>query len=330
MIDEKPDVSGLGREIPPTAVSLYSQDSGMDDFPVLKAFQQYIDSEQAKARKRVVSLGIFFMILTGAVIAVFVVLLIGMSDRNQQLNDRLLEYVMRDRTGPSAAAPVVVQQPAQDNSALMALTAKLESMERKLAEQKAAEEKSALEKAAADRLSAQRAEAEREAEEKARAEAAQKAAAEKAELERRRDEEARKAAALKEELETMRLKARLAAEREKILQEKGRRREAELEAYRRKHYPELYEKKDGEKKTVRETRRDAEAGDVVDDASAIRYFDSDDDDAPETSNTEKKKEAPVKKQVRRPQEKKPETAKAAPVDKKPVRNDENLEGWSLP
>ena len=38
--------------IPPrNAVSVYSQDA-MDDFPVLKAFQQYIDAEQAKARKR--------------------------------------------------------------------------------------------------------------------------------------------------------------------------------------------------------------------------------------------------------------------------------------
>ena len=31
----------------------------MDDFPVLKAFQQYIDAEQAKARKRMAIMGIF-------------------------------------------------------------------------------------------------------------------------------------------------------------------------------------------------------------------------------------------------------------------------------
>ena len=36
------------------AVSVYGQTDGLDDFPVLKAFQQYIDSEQAKARKRMV------------------------------------------------------------------------------------------------------------------------------------------------------------------------------------------------------------------------------------------------------------------------------------
>ncbi len=319
MIDEKSDMSGLGREIPPTAVSLYSNDSGMDDFPVLKAFQQYIDSEQAKARKRVISLGIFFMILTGAVIAVFVALLIGMSNRNQQLNDRILEYVMRDRERPSAAAPVVVQQPAQDNSALMALNAKLESMERKLAERRVAEERRAVEKAAADRLSAERAAAERAAEERARIKAAEKAAAEKAELERRRDEEARKAAALMEELETMRLKARLAAEREKILQEKERRREAELEAYRRKHYPELYEKKDAGKGSAREKSREEDSRDVLDDSSAIKYFDTDDgDDAPEAVNVKKTKKTQEK------------TAKDKPADKKSVRSDNDLEGWSLP
>ena len=43
-----------------------------------------------------------------------------------------------------------------------------------------------------------------------------------------------------EELEIQRLKAALAAEKEKVAEEQKRRREEELEAYRRKHYPELY------------------------------------------------------------------------------------------
>ena len=69
-------IPGIGSPIPPrNAVSVYTQDA-MDDFPVLKAFQQYIDAEQAKARKRLLSLGIFFGILTGAIIAVFVVMLL--------------------------------------------------------------------------------------------------------------------------------------------------------------------------------------------------------------------------------------------------------------
>ena len=116
--------------IPPrNAVSVYSQDA-MDDFPVLKAFQQYIDAEQAKARKRVLSLGIFFGILTGAIIAVFVVLLMNMTMRNQQLNDRLLDFAMKDRDHP----PVVVQStPQADNSALVAsLMAKLDALQSKI------------------------------------------------------------------------------------------------------------------------------------------------------------------------------------------------------
>lgn len=254
------------------AVSIYSQDSGSDDFPVLKAFQQYIDAEQAKARKRMVSMGIFFMVLTGAVIAVFVALLVGMSNRNQQLNDRILEYVMRDRERPAASAPVVVQPPpAQDNSALMALTAKLEAMERKMSENRESDERAAAREAKEERMAAERAVA----------------------LERIRAEESRRTAELREELETLKLKARLAAEREKLAAEKERRREAELEAYRRKHYPELYEKK--------------KKADPLDDDAAIDYFSGYEDED-------------------RPAEKKRPAASAVKKDPKPPE----LGVWHLP
>lgn len=192
------------------AVSLYEQSDAMDDFPVLKAFQQYIDAEQMKARRRLLSLGIFFSLLMGAVIAVFVLLLINISQRNQALNDRLIEYAMKDRDRPAAsAAPVVVQPPVQqDNAAILSLTTKLEDLHKKLQEsQKKADE----------------------------AERAQKEAA------------AAAAEAMKpkeptpQELEIQRLKALLSAEKEKLAAEKAKQREAELEAYRRKHYPELYE-----------------------------------------------------------------------------------------
>ena len=46
-------------QINQNAVSVYGQE-GLDDFPVLKAFQQYIDAEQIKSRKRMVMLSIFF------------------------------------------------------------------------------------------------------------------------------------------------------------------------------------------------------------------------------------------------------------------------------
>ena len=120
-------------EIPRNAVSIYGNNDAMDDFPVLKAFQQYIDSEHAKARKRLISLGIFFGAFTGVIIAIFVILLMNVSARNQALNDRLIEFAMKDRDRGQAA--VVVQPPIQqDNSALMAVTAKLESLQKQLLE----------------------------------------------------------------------------------------------------------------------------------------------------------------------------------------------------
>lgn len=306
-MNDQPRMSGLDREVPQSAVSIYGQDSGMDDFPVLKAFQQYIDAEQAKARKRIISLGAFFLLLTGAVIAVFVILLIGMSDRNQQLNDRILEYVMRERDRPAApAAPVVVQQPTQDNSAIMALTSKLEEMKRELDKKRDAEEKAAAERAAAEKAAAEK---EKAALERLRRETQEREARARAETEKVRQEESRRNAKLKEELETMRLKALLAAEREKAAKEKERRREAELEAYRRKHYPELYGKKDVNKKTV------ADKKGVLDDDNAITYFSDEEDDPEPVRKPAAAKPAPVK-----PAPAKPEAAKPAPapVPAKPV------------
>ena len=132
--------------IPRNAVSVYTQDSGMDDFPVLRAFQQYIDAEQSKARKRLVTMGIFFTLLIGAVIAVFVVMLATLSQRNQLLNDRLVEFAMSDRNRQQSA-PVVVQSSPQpsDNGALQVLVAKLEEMQKNLAERDRKAEEAAKE-----------------------------------------------------------------------------------------------------------------------------------------------------------------------------------------
>lgn len=188
------------------AVSVYGVGDAMDDFPVLKAFQQYIDAEHAKARKRLLAMAVFFGAFTLAVVAVFVALLVSAGARNQQLNDRLVEFAMKER---SSASPVVVQPP-QDSSAVLALTARLEEIQRKAAEDRAKAEKALA-----------------EAEEKARQAAAAAAPRQPT----------------PEEREIARLKAQLAAEREKASAEKARQREAELEAYRRRHYPELYEKK---------------------------------------------------------------------------------------
>ena len=247
----KPEIPEVENEVH-HSVSVYGADA-MDDFPVLKAFQQYIDAEQARARKRLLTLGVFFGVLMLLVISVFVVMLYGAGQRNQVLNDRLIEFAMKERDRDRQAA-VVVQPPVQqDNSAILALTAKMEELQQKLA---------ASQKIAEDA-------------EKARA-AAVKAAA---------DASTPKGPSA-EQLEIQRLKALLAAEKERKAAEASRRRQEELEAYRRKHYPELYEKpKASEAKKVEALKPKSiplpkvkdeiidDVGDVeLDDDDAIDYF----------------------------------------------------------
>ena len=93
---------------PTTSVSVFGQGGNMDDFPVLKAFQQYIDAEQAKARKRMVGLSIFFVSLLFLVVVAFVFMMMHMNSRNQQLSDRLFEMAFNR---PASQPVVNVQQP---------------------------------------------------------------------------------------------------------------------------------------------------------------------------------------------------------------------------
>ncbi len=205
-----PEMPEFENSIPNNAVRLYDQADVMDDFPILKAFQQYINAEQAKARKRILALGIFFGVLTGAIIAVFVLLLVNANSQNQKLNDRLIEFAMKERAQQSA----VVVQPPQDNSAILAMTEKLEEVQKKLAEAQAKADREAAVAAERERLEA-----------------------------------AKPKGPTPEQLEIARLNALLTAQREqaaakeKADAEKAKReaeKEKELEAYRRKHYPELY------------------------------------------------------------------------------------------
>lgn len=262
MSDNSSDID-IEAGIPTHAVSIVGD--ATDEFPVLKAFQQYIDAEQNKARKRMLSLCIFFGCLMTLVIVVFLVLLNGVNMRNQALSDRLIEYVMKDRQ----SSAVVVQQPVNDHSTML-LTQKIDEMQKKLEE--------AQQKALAIET------ARKEESAKAATEAAVAAAKEKARI--------------KEELEVARLKAELAAEREKAAQEREKKRQEELEAYRRKQYPEFYAKKtEKPKKPVAtktvsddEAKVDREIDELLgelNDADAIRYFDE-----------EEEEEQPVKKEAK--------------------------------
>jgi len=236
------------------AVNVYQNDMA-DEFPVLKAFQQYIDAEQAKARKRMMMLCAFFSFILTVVVSVFVFLLIASSSRNQTLNDRLVEYAMKERERTSAK-----QEQTQENAVLAALTSKLEALQKSLAEDRARSEKAAEEAAAS-------------AKERSTAEA----------------------------LEIERLKALLAAEKEKAAAEREKQRQAELEAYRRKQYPEFYGQKPDESpspsedsrkaaRTAAEEEADREIESIINDIKAIDYFDEEDakKDSSEKRTTSKK------------------------------------------
>lgn len=194
-------------EIPPrNAVSIFNEQQ--DDFPVLKAFQQYIDAEQNKARRRMLSLSIFFGCLMTVMIVFFLITVNNANTRTQDLNDRMIALALKDRDRQAA----VVVHPPQDNAVVLSLTAKLDEMQKKLDE--AQQQTLALES---------KAKAEREAAAKALMEQESKT---------------------KEAKEIEELKALLAAEKAKnasnLAEEKRRKREEEIEAQRRRLYPEYY------------------------------------------------------------------------------------------
>ena len=193
---------------PTNAVSIYTANDTMDEFPVLRAFQQYIDAEQNKSRKRMLMLSIFFCVLMTIVISVFMIMLRDANHRNQTLNDRLVDYAMKDRVQDKAA---VVVQPPSDNSAILQLSQRMEEMNRKLIES----EKRLLDAQKADKV------------EKDSAAAEEIAKAEKEKM-------------IAKEKEIAHLKTLLEEQKAKLDAETKLRKEAELEAYRRKHYPTLY------------------------------------------------------------------------------------------
>ena len=283
-MDQTDGIPEINSGIPENAVRLYGQSDAMDDFPVLKAFQQYIDAEQAKARKRMMILCVFFGALMMVVIAVFLMLLVNVSSRNQSLNDRLIEYAMKERE--RMASPIVVQSPQQqqDNSILLSLTARLEDMQKRLDESR-----------------------------------------EKAETARRQAEiEAVKPKGpTPEELEIKRLNALLSAEREKQAAERERQHQQEIEAYRRKHYPEFYRRKTAPEKPTRSPSAHdellQEIDKILDDGDAISYYDEDEEEEEESTTR------PSSRRKKKPAAEKPPKEYSIPVD---VRGSSSR--WSVP
>ena len=94
-------------------VAMYNAAShaNAESFPVLKAFQDYLEAERAQARKRVVQLSVLFAVLMTVVVGGFLTAGIAMWRSNDQRVDKLLEAVIAQKTTPApAAAPANVVQ----------------------------------------------------------------------------------------------------------------------------------------------------------------------------------------------------------------------------
>ena len=239
-MENGPAINGDNAGIPPNAVSLYGQNDAMDDFPVLKAFQKYIDAEQAKAQKRMTTLCIFFAIIMTVVIGVFVMLLMTISQRNNSLNDQLSEHnkalneqliqmMLKDRERQQQ--PVLVQgNDKQSEAAIKALTDSMAAMQKQMADQQV----KMMEQQA--KLLEQQAKA---AEEKAKAAAAAVAVQQSPSQDN-----------LALQAETAKLKKAhdlLKAEKEKLAKDKEALRQKEKEMHLRRLYPDYYAKQDREK-----------------------------------------------------------------------------------
>ncbi len=222
--------------IPPNAVSLYGQNDAMDDFPVLKAFQQYIDAEQAKAQKRMTTVCVFFALIMATVIGVFVLLLLNVGQRNSALNDQLLQFIMQDRDRQAA------QNGTQGGEATMKmLTDSMAAMQKQMSEQ----QMKLMEQQA--KLFEQQIKV---AEEKVKraVESPSPSIDPAVEAKKKQDaEKLKKAAAL------------LAAEKEKLAKEKEALRKEKVEMHSRKLYPEYYAKQDALKREATlETEKESE------------------------------------------------------------------------
>lgn len=228
-------------------ISLYGDGSG-EDFPVLKAFQQYIDAEQAKARRRLLTVSIVFVVTLIAVIAIFSMMVIKANDQTQTLNDRMVELLLKDkdRSIEDAKAAAVQEITVKNlNDTLSKLQQRIEEQDRKAAETAVA---------AAKEIAA------------AKAAAEQSPSVTQAVDKRVQEMDAK----------YQKLFEKLKVEKQKLADEKEKLRQEELERYRREHYPEYYAKKNAKAEEPEEPLLDDDDDDEpeedVDEDNAIEYF----------------------------------------------------------
>ena len=230
----EPGNKAAGQNGGTTALRIFDQANGMNDFPVLKAFQEYIEAEQARARKRTLGLSIFFIVLLVVVVVTFSVIMAAVINRDQQslqaiatrnqaLSDKLLDIALRERT-PAAQPVVNVQQPPAavhpdtGAQALKPVLDRLESLTEALKKQPAGtapQPVPMIQPAAPQPLPA----------------------AVSPELE----------AARRQQDELARQRAAVAAERARLREEQEQLRRDRIEQHRRRLYPDYYAREDAQK-----------------------------------------------------------------------------------
>lgn len=226
-----------------SALSLFNPSGAAEEFPVLKAFQEYIEAEQAKARKRVVQICITFTFIFLIAVGGFMVAWSHAMLKNEELSERLINMAMNSRNNPPqpAAAAAADQRIAAEDAALKQEQARNRELQEKHANDiwNEREKMFEMKQKHYEELALQR--------EKARAEQDAAVAAERERL--LKEYEKRLQSALSESkkndtADTARKNAEAAAEKRR--QEEERRKEL----YLRKQYPEYYAKLDAEKTTT--------------------------------------------------------------------------------
>lgn len=186
--------------------------SGGDAFRVLKAFQDYLESERQRARRRMTILGCVFaaviVVVVGAFMAIWFATMRNMQATNAQLLQAALSSRERETRQPAVApqpqpsaadtAKAVAEAIATAQAEQSATFAKaIEDMNASLEAMRESSRKAEAERIKAEEV-ARKALAEKAAAEKAAKEAAAKALAEKAAAEKAAKEAAAKALAEKE------------------------------------------------------------------------------------------------------------------------------------
>lgn len=137
---QAPDASSY--ESPETGngmVAMYNAAShaNAESFPVLKAFQDYLEAERTQARKRVIQLSVFYAVLMGVVVTGFLCAGIFMLRNMTSMQNKLLDVALASKTTAPAAAPAQTVQPSpvseESVKQMSRLTTELQSsMDKKL------------------------------------------------------------------------------------------------------------------------------------------------------------------------------------------------------